>query len=67
MEERYAVEQPVDRFGRIRPVRDRSHVNVPVIGHVVRMEDGFYAFYRDECVRHDTVSDAVSWIGKKWS
>jgi len=59
--------EPADRNGRIIPIRDNDYVGRPIIGHVVRMDDGIYSFTdRDECVKHDTENKAIEFIERKW-
>ena len=58
-----------ERVGkRIIPVHDRDWVGHPVVGHVVEQPDsGFYAItHRDECKRHDSLHDAINYIGRLW-
>jgi hypothetical protein len=61
------IDSPVDRYGRIRPVIDTDYVGQPVVGYVVRMEDGFYAIAdRDDCRREESITDAASYVAHKW-
>jgi hypothetical protein len=58
---------PRDRYGRIIPIHDDDYIGEPIIGFVIRMEDGFYTVTsRDECDKHDTFDAAVSFIRKRW-
>lgn len=60
------VQAPLDRYGRILPVRQTGRVTHPVIGHVIRMEDGFYACACNEpwAMRHfEAKTDAIEWLG----
>jgi hypothetical protein len=61
------VAEPEDRYGRIMPVKDDTYVGQPVVGYVIRMEDGFFAITaRDECVKYKSKSEAVEAVEKKW-
>ena len=62
------TERPLDRYGRIVPVRQMERVTGPVIGHVIRMEDGFYACSCREpetMTRFDGKVEAIEWLGNR--
>ncbi len=59
--------EPVDRYGRIVPIRAEEYVGRPVIGHVIRMEDGFYAVTAaDECQHFESQNNAIAFVERKW-
>lgn len=58
---------PVDRYGRIVPIRAEEYVGQPVIGFVVRMEDGFFAFTgADACEKFDGENSAIEFVERRW-
>jgi hypothetical protein len=68
MNDELQLGSPLDRYGRIVPVRQMARVTGPVIGHVIRMEDGFYAC---SCIEPETMArfdgkvEAITWLGNR--
>lgn len=62
------VAEPVDRHGKIVPIRHADYVAHPVVGHVVKLEDGYFAFpVSGECHRCDSQSEAIEYVGRRYS
>ena len=67
MQDGIRIEHPVDQFGRIRPVIDTDYIGAPIVGFVIRMEDGFYAITdRDQCTKRETLEEAANFVVKVW-
>ena len=56
--------EPIDKDGKIRPVADPEYVGHPVVAYIASMYDGHYLFFKDQCVRRDSVTDALAYIEK---
>lgn len=68
MEDEVGIGAPLDRYGRITPVHSRTRVTMPVIGHVIRMEDGFYAYscaVPEDMFKFDTKGEGIEFIARR--
>ena len=53
---------PIDKEGKIRPVADPEYVGHPVVAYVTSLFDGHYVFMKDQCVRRDSITEALGYV-----
>lgn len=61
------IAEPVDRHGKLRPVRHTEYVGHPVVGHVAYMPCGYYALVGTECRKFASEGEAVEYLGRRWT
>jgi len=53
------VKDPIDKKGKVTPIKDLRYAGPADAAYVVELEDGFYVFMSDTAVKCDSFGEAV--------